>query len=74
MYGGTITSSEGKGNRGIVASNMKVVGGKISNFYNAIDNSAVKNSSTTIGNVTFENNNSDIVLGENSRKKTYHTR
>lgn len=69
MYGGTITSSEGKGNRGIVASNMKVVGGKISNFYNAIDNSAVKNSSTTIGNVTFENNNSDIVLGENSEKK-----
>ena len=48
---------------------MKVVGGKISNFYNAIDNSAVKNSSTTIGNVTFENNNSDIVLGENSEKK-----
>lgn len=68
MYGGTITSSEGKGNRGIVASNMKVVGGKISNFYNAIDNSAVKNSSTTIGNVTFENNDSDIALVPSSEK------
>ena len=63
MYGGTITSSAGKGFRGIMALKIKVVGGKISNFYYAIDNSAVENSSTTIGNVTFENNNSDIVLG-----------
>ena len=63
MYGGTITSSAGKGFRGIMALKIKVVGGKISNFYYAIDNSAVENSSTTIGNVTFENNNRDIVLG-----------
>ena len=53
MYGGTITSSKIKGDSGITAPNIKVVGGKISNFYEAIENSGDENVSITIGNVTF---------------------
>ena len=69
MYGGTITSSKRKGNSGITAPNIKVVGGKISNFLEAIENSGDENVSITIGNVTFENNSKDILLGKNSEKK-----
>ena len=69
MYGGTITSSKRKGDSGITAPNIKVVGGKISNFLEAIENSGDKNVSITIGNVTFENNSKDILLGKNSEKK-----
>ena len=69
MYGGTITSSKIKGDSGITAPNIKVVGGKISNFYEAIENSGDENVSITIGNVTFENNSRDILLGKNSEKK-----
>ena len=69
MYGGTITSSNRKGDSGITAPNIKVVGGKISNFSGAIENSGDKNVSITIGNVTFENNSKDIFLGKNSEKK-----
>ena len=69
MYGGTIRSSKIKGDSGITAPNIKVVGGKISNFYEAIENSGDENVSITIGNVTFENNSRDILLGKNSEKK-----
>ena len=68
MYGGTITSSEEKGSTGIEAPNIKVVGGKISNFFEAIQGS-YKNTSITIGNITFENNLNEIALVGNSEKK-----
>lgn len=68
MYGGTITSSEEKGSTGIQAPNIKVVGGKISNFFDAVRGS-YKNTSITIGNVTFENNSNEILLVENSEKQ-----
>lgn len=68
MYGGTITSSEEKGSTGIEAPNIKVVGGKISNFFEAVHGS-YKNTSITIGNVTFENNSNEISLVGNSEKQ-----
>ena len=68
MYGGTITSSEEEGSTGIQAPNIKVVGGKISNFSEAVHGS-YKNTSITIGNVTFENNSNEILLVENSEKQ-----
>ena len=68
MYGGTITSSEEKGSTGIEAPNIKVVGGKISNFFDAIHGS-YKNTSITIGNITFENNRNEITLVGNSEKQ-----
>lgn len=68
MYGGTITSSEEKGSTGIEAPNIKVVGGKISNFFEAIHGS-YKNTSITIGNITFENNRNEIALVGNSEKQ-----
>ena len=68
MYGGTITSSEEKGSTGIEAPNIKVVGGKISNFFEAIHGS-YKNTSITIGNITFENNRNEITLVGNSEKQ-----
>ena len=68
MYGGTITSSEEKGSTGIEAPNIKVVGGKISNFFEAIQGS-YKNTSITIGNITFENNRNEIALVGNSEKQ-----
>lgn len=68
MYGGTITSSEEKGATGIQAPKIKVVGGKISNFSEAT-HGFYKNTSITIGNVTFENNNNEILLVGNSEKQ-----
>lgn len=68
MYGGTITSSEEKGSTGIEAPNIKVVGGKISNFSEAVHGS-YKNTSITIGNITFENNSNEILLVGNSEKQ-----
>ena len=68
MYGGTITSSEEKGSTGIEAPNIKVVGGKISNFFEAIQGS-YKTTSITIGNITFENNRNEIALVGNSEKQ-----
>lgn len=68
MYGGTITSSEEEGSTGIQAPNIKVVGGKISNFSEAVHGS-YKNTSITIGNVTFENNSNEILLAGNSEKQ-----
>lgn len=68
MYGGTITSSEEEGSTGIQAPNIKVVGGKISNFSEAVHGS-YKNTSITIGNVTFENNSNEILLVGNSEKQ-----
>ena len=68
MYGGTITSSEEKGFTGIEAPNIKVVGGKISNFFKAVHGS-YKNTSITIGNITFENNSNEILLVGNSEKQ-----
>lgn len=68
MYGGTITSSEEKGATGIQAPKIKVVGGKISNFSEAV-RGFYKNTSITIGNVTFENNSNEILLVENSEKQ-----
>lgn len=68
MYGGTITSSEEEGSTGIQAPNIKVVGGKISNFFEAI-HGFYKNTSITIGNVTFENNKNEILLAGNSEKQ-----
>ncbi len=47
---------------------MKVVGGKISNFFEAIDKGSYKNTSITIGNITFENNRNEIALVGNSEK------
>ena len=68
MYGGTITSSEEKGATGIQAPKIKVVGGKISNFSEAT-HGFYKNTSITIGNVTFENNNNEILLVGKSEKQ-----
>lgn len=68
MYGGTITSSTGKAGTGIQAPNIKVVGGKISNLSEAT-HGFYKNTSITIGNVTFENNSNEILLVGNSEKQ-----
>lgn len=63
MYGGTITSpSSKKGGVGINAAEIKVVGGKIQNYDRGIYLEGQTNVSATIGNVTFENNNCDIVM------------
>lgn len=63
MYGGTITSpSSKKGSIGIDAAEIKVVGGKIQNFDWGIYLEGQTNVSATIGNVTFENNDCDIVM------------
>ena len=68
MYGGTITSSTGKAATGIQAPKIKVVGGKISNFSEAT-HGFYKNTSITIGNVTFENNDNEILLVGKSEKQ-----
>ena len=63
MYGGTITStSSKKGSIGIDAAEIKVVGGKIQNLDWGIYLERQTNVSATIGNVTFENNDCDIVM------------
>ena len=63
MYGGTITStSSKKGSIGIDAAEIKVVGGKIQNYDWGIYLDSSNNVSATIGNVTFENNDCDIVM------------
>ena len=68
MYGGTITSSSSKkGVVGINAAEIKVVGGKIQNFAWGIYLEGTTNVSATIGNVTFENNNCDIVMSSGKK-------
>ena len=68
MYGGTITSpSSKKGGVGINAAEIKVVGGKIQNFDWGIYLEGQTNVSATIGNVTFENNNCDIVMSSGKK-------
>lgn len=68
MYGGTITStSSKKGSIGIDAAEIKVVGGKIQNFDWGIWLKGQTNVSATIGNVTFENNNCDIVMSSGKK-------
>ena len=68
MYGGTITSpSSKKGGVGINAAEIKVVGGKIQNFDWGIYLEGTTNVSATIGNVTFENNNCDIVMSSGKK-------
>lgn len=68
MYGGTITSSSSKkGSIGINAAEIKVVGGKIQNYDWGIYLDASNNVSATIGNVTFENNNCDIVMSSGKK-------
>lgn len=68
MYGGTITStSSKKGSIGIDAAEIKVVGGKIQNFDWGIYLEGTTNVSATIGNVTFENNNCDIVMSSGKK-------
>lgn len=68
MYGGTITSpSSKKGGVGINAAEIKVVGGKIQNFDWGIYLEGRTNVSATIGNVTFENNNCDIVMSSGKK-------
>lgn len=65
MYGGTITSPSSKKGTitiGINAAKIKVVGGKIQNFDWGIYLEGQTNVSATIGNVTFENNDCDIVM------------
>lgn len=65
MYGGTITSLSSKKGTitiGINAAKIKVVGGKIQNFDWGIYLEGQTNVSATIGNVTFENNDCDIVM------------
>ena len=64
MYGGTITSSSLAKSTiiGINAAEIKVVGGKIQNFTWGIYLEGRTNVSATIGNVTFENNDCDIVM------------
>ena len=71
MYGGTITSSEGTGFGILDPDVAKIVGGKISNFKTGagIIYSLEQNGPLTIGNVTFENNDSDIALVPSSEKK-----
>ena len=70
MYGGTITSSEGTGFGILDPDVAKIVGGKISNFKTGpgIAYSLEQNGPLTIGNVTFENNDSDIALVPSSEK------
>ena len=68
MYGGTITStSSKKGSIGIDAAEIKVVGGKIQNLDLGIYLKGQTNVSATIGNVTFENNNCDIVMSSGKK-------
>ena len=68
MYGGTITStSSKKGSIGIDAAEIKVVGGKIQNYDWGIYLEGTTNVSATIGNVTFENNNCDIVMSSGKK-------
>ena len=71
MYGGTITSSEGTGFGIFDPDVAKIVGGKISNFKTGpgIAYSTEQKGPLTIGNVTFENNDSDIALVPSSEKK-----
>ena len=71
MYGGTITSSEGTGFGIFDPDVAKIVGGKISNFKTeaGIMYGMEQNGPLTIGNVTFENNDSDIALVPSSEKK-----
>lgn len=70
MYGGTITSSEGTGFGILDPDVAKIVGGKISNFKTGpgIAYSTEQKGPLTIGNVTFENNDSDIALVPSSEK------
>ena len=70
MYGGTITSPSSKKSPitiGINAAKIKVVGGKIQNFDWGIYLESQTNVSATIGNVTFENNNCDIVMSSGKK-------
>lgn len=70
MYGGTITSPSSKKGPitiGINAAKIKVVGGKIQNFDWGIYLESQTNVSATIGNVTFENNNCDIVMSSGKK-------
>ena len=70
MYGGTITSTSSKKSPitiGINAAKIKVVGGKIQNFAWGIYLEGRTNVSATIGNVTFENNDCDIVMGSGKK-------
>ncbi|WP_373214519.1 MBG domain-containing protein [Blautia obeum] len=70
MYGGTITSTSSKKGPitiGINAAKIKVVGGKIQNFAWGIYLEGRTNVSATIGNVTFENNDCDIVMGSGKK-------
>ena len=69
MYGGTITSSSLAKSTiiGINAAEIKVVGGKIQNFDWGIYLEGTTNVSATIGNVTFENNDCDIVMGSGKK-------
>ncbi len=68
MYGGTITStSSKKGSIGIDAAEIKVVGGKIQNLDWGIYLERQTNVSATIGNVTFENNDCDIVMSSGKK-------
>lgn len=65
MYGGTITSPSSKKGPitiGINAAKIKVVGGIIQNYDWGIYLEGQTNVSATIGNVTFENNDCDIVM------------
>lgn len=65
MCGGTITSPSSKKGPitiGINAAKIKVVGGKIQNYDWGIYLEGQTNVSATIGNVTFENNDCDIVM------------
>ena len=67
MYGGTITSTSSKKSTiGIQAGEIKIVGGKIQNFDWGIWLNTT-NVSATIGNVTFENNNCDIVMSSGKK-------
>ena len=70
MYGGTITSTSSKKSPitiGINAAKIKVVGGKIQNFDWGIYLEGQTNVSATIGNVTFENNDCDIVMSSGKK-------
>ena len=70
MYGGTITSPSSKKGPitiGINAAKIKVVGGKIQNYDWGIYLEGQTNVSATIGNVTFENNNCDIVMSSGKK-------
>lgn len=70
MYGGTITSPSSKKGTitiGINAAKIKVVGGKIQNLDWGIYLERQTNVSATIGNVTFKNNNCDIVMSSGKK-------